>query len=98
LRFPNIPDIDVVLINHPDQPAWGVGEPPTLTTTPTIANAIFDASGARLRDIPTTDERLKAALAIAWAAPPGGPGTVPALYRLRSMNRPPSAQQAFGTL
>jgi CO/xanthine dehydrogenase Mo-binding subunit len=52
LRFQDIPPIDVVLINHPDQPAWGAGEITTLTTPPAIANAIFQATGQRMRTIP----------------------------------------------
>lgn len=52
LRFQDIPQIDVVLINHPDQPAWGSGEITTLTTPPAIANAIFHATGQRLRSVP----------------------------------------------
>ena len=52
LRFQDIPPIDIVLINHPDQPAWGAGEITTLTTPPAIANAIFNATGQRLRNVP----------------------------------------------
>jgi len=52
LRFQDIPPIDIILIDHPDQPAWGAGEVSTLTTAPAIANAIFDATGNRLRTIP----------------------------------------------
>ncbi|MDQ6672788.1 MAG: hypothetical protein M3069_18935 [Chloroflexota bacterium] len=52
-----------MLINHPDQPAWGAGECATLTTGPAIANAIFWATGARVRDVPMTADRIQAALA-----------------------------------
>jgi hypothetical protein len=52
LRFQDIPPIDIILINHPDQPAWGAGEISTLTAPPAIANAIFDATGTRLRSVP----------------------------------------------
>jgi CO/xanthine dehydrogenase Mo-binding subunit len=52
LRFSDIPAIDVILINHPDQPAWGAGEVTTLTTPPAIANAIYDATGTRMRNVP----------------------------------------------
>jgi xanthine dehydrogenase molybdenum-binding subunit len=38
--------------------AKGVGEPPTIPTAPAIANAIFDAVGVRVRQIPITPERL----------------------------------------
>ncbi len=63
LRFPDIPSVDVVLINHPDQPALGAGEPSTLPTAAAIANAIYDATGARVREIPLTPDRVKAAIA-----------------------------------
>jgi nicotinate dehydrogenase subunit B len=62
LRFPDIPTVDVVLINHPDQPALGAGEASTLTIAPAIANAVYDATGARVRDIPLSAERVKAGL------------------------------------
>jgi nicotinate dehydrogenase subunit B len=62
LRFADIPAIDVVLLNHPDQPAWGAGECATLTTGPAIANALFWATGARVRDVPLTADRVQAAL------------------------------------
>src|SRR5207237_5284714 len=63
LRFADIPSIDVILVNQPDQPAWGAGACSTLTPTPAIANAIFWATGARVRDIPLTPDRVQAALA-----------------------------------
>jgi CO/xanthine dehydrogenase Mo-binding subunit len=55
--------IDIVLINRPDWPAAGAGEPSTRTVPAAIANAIFDATGVRLRRVPLTPERVKAALA-----------------------------------
>ncbi len=62
LTFSEVPDVEVVLINRPDQPALGAGEPSTVTTAAAVANAIFDATGARVRQIPFTPERVKAAL------------------------------------
>jgi hypothetical protein len=55
--------IDIVLINRPNLPATGAGEPSTRTVPAAIANAIFDATGVRLRRVPLTPERVKAALA-----------------------------------
>jgi nicotinate dehydrogenase subunit B len=52
LRFQDIPEIDITLINHPELPALGAGEITTLTTPPAIGNAIFDATGTRLRNVP----------------------------------------------
>ncbi len=63
LKFSEVPDVEIVLINHPDQPATGAGEPATITTAPAIANAIFAATGARVREIPFTPKRVRAALA-----------------------------------
>ena len=63
LRFPEIPDVSIELIERPDQPAVGAGEATTSAIPAAIANAIFSATGARLRTVPFTPERLKAALA-----------------------------------
>ena len=62
LKFSEVPEIEIVLINRPDQPAVGAGEPSTVTTAAAVANAIFDATGLRLRQIPFTPERVRAAL------------------------------------
>jgi CO/xanthine dehydrogenase Mo-binding subunit len=59
LTFSEVPEIDIVLINRPDQPALGAGEPATVTTAAAVANAIFDATGIRLRRIPFTPERVR---------------------------------------
>jgi len=58
LKFSEVPEIEIVLINRPEQPALGAGEPTTVTTAAAVANAIFDASGLRLRQIPFTPERI----------------------------------------
>jgi CO/xanthine dehydrogenase Mo-binding subunit len=63
LRFPAAPEIEVVLINRPDQPLLGAGEAATAPVAAALANAIFDATGVRLRTVPFTPERVKAALA-----------------------------------
>ncbi|HTP94465.1 MAG TPA: molybdopterin cofactor-binding domain-containing protein [Burkholderiales bacterium] len=55
--------IDIVLINRPEIPASGGGEPSTRTVPAAIANAIFDATGVRLRKAPLTPERVQRALA-----------------------------------
>ena len=62
LTFSEVPEIEIVLINRTDQPALGAGEPATVTTAAAVANAIFDAIGIRLRQIPFTPERVRAAL------------------------------------
>jgi CO/xanthine dehydrogenase Mo-binding subunit len=55
--------IDIVLINRPEMAPQGAGEPSTRTVPAAIANAIFDATGVRVRRVPITPERMKAALA-----------------------------------
>jgi nicotinate dehydrogenase subunit B len=62
LKFSDLPEIEVILINRPDQPLAGAGEPTTVCTAPAVANAIFAACGARVRDIPLSPERVLAAL------------------------------------
>jgi nicotinate dehydrogenase subunit B len=63
LTFPEIPEIETVIINRPDEAAKGIGEPVTVPVAAAIANAIYDASGARLRELPLTPARVQAALA-----------------------------------
>jgi CO/xanthine dehydrogenase Mo-binding subunit len=64
LRFSDMPqEIAITLINRPDQPSLGAGEPAASPVMAAVANAIFDATGARLRSVPFTPERVKAALA-----------------------------------
>lgn len=57
-----IPAIETVLINQPDGKAMGAGETGVTVVAGAIANAIFDATGARVRQVPFTPERVKAAL------------------------------------
>ncbi len=61
-RFSWVPKIEVILIDNPDTPASGCGEPPIVTMGAVIANAIFDAVGARLVQLPMTPERVKQAM------------------------------------
>jgi nicotinate dehydrogenase subunit B len=58
-----VPKIDTVLINQPDKEATGAGETSITVVAAALGNAIFDATGARLRQVPFTPERVKAALA-----------------------------------
>ncbi len=55
--------IEVVLINHPEIAPTGAGEPSIRVIPAAVANAFFDATGVRLRRVPLTPERVKAALA-----------------------------------
>ena len=57
------PVVESVLINPSDVPANGAGETSITVVAAAIGNAVCDATGARLRQIPFTPERVKAALA-----------------------------------
>jgi len=62
LRFPDVPQISVALINRPESPPWGAGEMAPAVVPAAIGNAIYDAVGVRLRTIPFTPERVQEAL------------------------------------
>jgi nicotinate dehydrogenase subunit B len=51
-RFGDVPAVEVILINRPDIPSAGAGETPLIAVAPAIANAIFAATGRRLRSLP----------------------------------------------
>ena len=57
-----VPKIESVLINRPDEEAKGAGETSITLVAAAIGNAIFDATGARIRQVPFTPRRVKAAL------------------------------------
>ncbi|HVZ19953.1 MAG TPA: molybdopterin cofactor-binding domain-containing protein [Vicinamibacterales bacterium] len=62
-RAADVPDaVDVVLLDRRDLPPGGAGEPSSRGVPAAIANAIFDATGVRLRRLPFTPARVKAAL------------------------------------
>lgn len=63
LRFPEVPVLQVELINRPDERPLGVGEGSQGPTVAAIANAFNQATGRRLRDLPLTPQRVKQALA-----------------------------------
>ena len=63
LRFTEAPAVEVVLIDRPEVPLVGAGEAATAPVAAALANAIFDATGARLRRVPFTAARVKSALA-----------------------------------
>lgn len=58
-----MPVVESVLINRHDVEAMGAGETAITIIAPAIGNAIFDATGARIREVPFTPERVRAALA-----------------------------------
>jgi len=62
IRFDQVPDIEIVLIPQPKMQPLGGGEPSIVPITAAIGNAIFDATGVRLRRTPFTPQRVLAAL------------------------------------
>lgn len=62
LRFEDSPEIDVELLDRPGEPPLGVGEAVAGPTAAAIGNAIFAATGARVRDMPLTRDRIIKAL------------------------------------
>jgi nicotinate dehydrogenase subunit B len=58
IKFPDIPKIDVLMLSRQDQPPLGVGESASVPSAAAIANAIFDATGVRFRELPFTPERI----------------------------------------
>ena len=61
-RFSWLPKIEAVLVDSPELPISGGGEPAITTVGAVVANAVFDACGARLYQLPMTPARVKAAL------------------------------------
>lgn len=65
LRFPNLPDhVEVHLIDRPGQPFLGTGEAAQGPAAAAVANAVADATGARIRELPFSRARVKAAVGI----------------------------------
>ncbi|HXT79264.1 MAG TPA: molybdopterin cofactor-binding domain-containing protein [Acetobacteraceae bacterium] len=62
LRFPQVPEIHMELIDRPTEPPWGAGEPAAAVVSAAISNAVHDATGARLRSVPFTPDKVKAAM------------------------------------
>ena len=62
LKFSEVPKLEIELIDRPSEPPLGAGEAACTTVGAALANAVFDATGARLRTVPFTPERVKAAL------------------------------------
>jgi nicotinate dehydrogenase subunit B len=67
LTYPEIPQVNSILINRPDQPPSGVGEPSTCPVPAAISNAVYDATGVRLRSLPFRPDAVRGALSAATA-------------------------------
>jgi nicotinate dehydrogenase subunit B len=61
LTFPEVPEVLMDLIDRPNEVPWGGGEPTAAVVPSAIANAVFDATGVRLRSVPFTPSKVKAA-------------------------------------
>jgi len=62
-RFSWLPKLEAVLVENPDVPPQGGGEPAIICMGAVIANAVFDATGIRFFELPMTPERVKKAMA-----------------------------------
>ena len=62
LTFPEVPEISIELIDRPTEPPLGAGEASATPVAAALANAVFDATGARLRTVPFTPERVRRAM------------------------------------
>ncbi len=57
-RFSDLPQVNVELLDRPDLPPAGAGETPLIAVAPALANAIFDATGVRLRSLPLVPDGI----------------------------------------
>ena len=62
LRFSDVPKLDIDLVDRPNEPPLGAGEAACSAVGAALANAVYDATGTRLRTVPFTPERVKAEL------------------------------------
>ena len=62
LTFPEVPEIVIDLIDRPSEKPWGAGEPSAAVVPSAISNAVFDATGVRLRSVPFTPDKVKTAM------------------------------------
>ena len=62
MTFPEVPELLIDIVNRPAEPPLGAGEAAATPVPAALANAIFDATGVRLRSVPMTRERVAQAL------------------------------------
>jgi len=62
MRFSEVPNLDIELIDRPTQPPLGAGEAACSPVGAALGNAVFDATGVRLRTVPFRPQRVKSAL------------------------------------
>jgi nicotinate dehydrogenase subunit B len=84
IKFPDVPKIDVLMLPRQDQPPLGVGESASVPSAAAIANAIFDATGVRFRELPFTPDRILRGLR---GEEPARPQALPAPSPLASSDK-----------
>jgi CO/xanthine dehydrogenase Mo-binding subunit len=62
VRFSEVPEVTIALIDRKHEPVLGAGEATTVVIAPAVGNAVHDATGVRLREVPFTPARVAAAL------------------------------------
>jgi CO/xanthine dehydrogenase Mo-binding subunit len=62
ITFPEVPEVVIDLIDRPGEKPWGGGEPSAAVIPSALSNAVFDATGVRLRSVPYTPERVRRAM------------------------------------
>ena len=77
IKFPDVPEIDVLMLPRQDQPPLGVGESASVPSAAAIANAIYDATGVRFRELPFTPERILRGLRKGQSEPAALPAPQP---------------------
>jgi CO/xanthine dehydrogenase Mo-binding subunit len=65
--MPDVPEMLIDIVDRPTEPPLGAGEAACAPVPAALANAIFDATGARLRTVPFTPARVKTAIARGFA-------------------------------
>lgn len=87
LTFPEVPQVDVMMMPRQNEPPLGAGESASVPSAAAIANAIFDATGIRFRELPITPERVLAALKAKEPADPVDPVGLPYAAPVRPKRR-----------
>ena len=62
LTFPDVPEVQIELIDRPNERPWGAGEPTAAAVPSAISNAVFDAIGVRLRSVSFVPQKVLAGL------------------------------------
>ncbi|WP_448647745.1 molybdopterin cofactor-binding domain-containing protein [Pseudomonas mohnii] len=87
LTFPEVPKVDVMMMQRQSEPPLGAGESASVPSAAAIANAIFDATGIRFRELPITAERVLAALNRSDTKDPVDPIGLPYAAPVKSKKR-----------